>query len=225
MKLRLSVIGILIALTFTACGSRFFVVKDKYDSVKKVALVQYTINPHIALGTASTDDAKWEVVAKNLPSFVKAMSGSNYVVSAPDEVLGNAAYKAAGKEHFEGYYTGKGMRVFSDVSDQVEAATISPEQAKALCAALNVDAVAVVYDSWGIDSYAMGFKGRTMNTYVLNMFDKEGNRVWGDTVTGSAEEGFPMVAGVISTDVPTWVLNNNQSFEAALATAKTHFAP
>lgn len=218
MKLRISMLAVVVALMSTGC-SKFFVVKDKYDAVKKVALVQYAINPHMMLGTANADEAKFETAAKNTASFVKTMSGPAYTVMPMEELLANAGYK--GKDAVEGYYTAKGMKFVTDDTKAIEAATLSPDNAKALCAALGVDGVAVIYDSWGMETYAFGFRGHTLNSYSFGLYDKDGTKVWSDTIYNSAsEEGFPVAGGVIATDVATWVLNGNQSFEAALVKAK-----
>ena len=220
MKLRLSMLVAAVALLSTGCN-KFFVVKDKLDAVKKVAVVSYVINPHIMLGTASADEAKWDVAAKNVASYVKVMTAGDMMVVPAEEVIASEKYKAMGKETVDGYYTAKGMRFFSDAREELEGALIPPDTAKALAEGLGVDGVIVIYDSWGLESYAFGFRGKTNNTYSFALFDKSGTKVYSDTIYGAkSEEGFALAGGVISTDVATWVLNNNQSFESALTTAK-----
>lgn len=82
----------------------------------------------------------------------------------------------------------------------------------------------MIYESWGIESYALGFRAHARNGYIMNMFDKNGTRVWGDVVWGTSEEGMGLAAGVIASDVPTYVLNNTQAFTAALKEANEHIA-
>lgn len=221
MKLRLSLLVVLVGVMSTGC-SRYFMQKDKFDAVKKVAVVSYTIDPHMLLGTASADDAKFNTAAKNVETIVKNMSGGEMVVVPAAEVMNNEKYKAMGKEAIDGYYTAKGMRILTEDSEQLNQATITPDTAKQLAEALGVDGVVLVHDSWGMEQYALGFKGRTRNNYSFTMFDKDGTKVWSDTVSGSSEEGFPLAAGVIATDVDNWVVNNNQSLEAAMVEAKKH---
>ena len=40
MKLRYSLVLVVAAVSFVSCGSKFFIQKDAYATVKKVALVQ-----------------------------------------------------------------------------------------------------------------------------------------------------------------------------------------
>ena len=78
-----------------------------------------------------------------------------------------------------------------------------------------------------MDVYVLGirrfnFKAHSNNAYVLNMFDKNGTKVWGDVVWGVSDEGFATPGGVVSTDVANYLLNNTQAMTVALTTAKEH---
>jgi hypothetical protein len=224
MKLRNSIVLACIALFSTGCGSKYFIQKDAYTGVKKVALVQHVINPHLLLGTANSDEAKLGTAEKDFEVLTKEMA-SSYAVTPLAEMTANPAYTGAGgKAAWEGYYSAKGAAYFSADEETLQSATIPAETAKKLCEGLGVDAVAVIYESWGIQSYAMGFRAKSRNAYVMNMFDKTGARVWGDVVWGESEEGMPLAVGVLATDVPTYVLNNTQAFTAALKEANEHIA-
>ncbi|MBS1151057.1 MAG: hypothetical protein H6Q89_2755 [Myxococcaceae bacterium] len=224
MKLRFSLVLASIALFSTGCASKYFIQKDAYTAVKKVALVQHAINPHFLLGTANADEAKTKTVEKNFEVITKEMAGS-YAVTPLAEMVANPAYTGAGgKAAWDGFYTAKGAAFFSADEDTLRAATIPADTAKKLCEGLGVDAVAVIYEDWAIESYALGFRAKSRNGYIMNMFDKNGVKVWGDVVWGTSEEGMGLVGGVISTDVDTYVLNNGQSFAAALKEANEHIA-
>lgn len=224
MKPRYSLVLASIALFSTGCASKYFIQKDAYTAVKKVALVQHAINPHFLMGTANSDEAKTVTAEKNYEVITKEMAPS-YAVLPLAEMTGNAAYTGAGgKDKWDGYYSAKGAMFFSPDEEQLEAATIPADTAKKLCEGLGVDAVAVIYESWGIESYALGFRAHSRNGYVMNMFDKNGAKVWGDVVWGTSEEGMGLTAGIISTDVATYVLNNGQAFGAALKEAQEHIA-
>jgi hypothetical protein len=221
VKLRIS-LSLTAVAVLAACGQKFFVAKDKADAVKKVAVVQYVINPHILLGPAAAEDAKTTVAAKNIETFAKELGNKYQVVPAAD-VLSNAGYTGAGgKPAWEGYYTGKGLHYFSPDEDQLQNATLAPETAKKLCESLGVDAVVAVYDSWRVQTFAMGFKGHSLAEYAINMYDKDGNRVWGGNVSGESETDFATPGGIISTDVDTWAKANNESFTVALSQVKTN---
>ncbi len=224
MKLRFSLVLASIALFSTGCASKYFIQKDAYTQVKKVAVVQHAINPHFLLGTANSDEAKTGTVEKDFEVITKEMAAA-YAVTPLAEMTANAAYTGAGgKDKWDGYYSAKGAMFFSADEDTLKDAVIPAETAKKLCEGLGVDAVAVIYESWGIESYALGFRAKSRNGYVMNMFDKNGTKVWGDVVWGTSEEGMGLTAGVISTDVPTYVLNNGQAFSAALKEATEHIA-
>ena len=224
MKLRYSLVLASIALFSTGCASKYFIQKDAYAGVKKVAVVQHAINPHFLLGTANSDEAKTKTVEKDVEVMTKEMAGS-YAVTPLAEMVANPAYTGAGgKNAWEGYYSAKGAAFFSADEDMLQAATIPADTAKKLCEGLGVDAVAVIYESWGIESYALGFRAKSRNGYVINMFDKNGTKVWGDVVWGTSEEGMGLAAGVLASDVDTYVLNNGQAFAAALKEANEHIA-
>ncbi len=222
MKMRLAALISGVSLVFAACGASFFVAKDKADAVKKVAVVQYAINPHMLLGPAAVDDAKFNVAAQNVETFGQELGNTYQVVPAAD-VLANAGYAGAGgKPTWDGYYSGKGMHYFSADEDSLTQATLPPDVAKKLCEALGVDAVVAVYDSWAVQTFAMGFKGHTLPRYAINMFDKDGNRVWGGEVSGESETDFATPGGVVATDVDVWTKANNESFKVALSQVKTN---
>jgi hypothetical protein len=222
MKTRFAALISVVALVGSACGAAFFVAKDKTDAVKKVALVQYAINPHILLGPAAVDDAKFNIAAKNVETFGKELGNTYQIIPAAD-VLANAGYTGAGgKPAWDGYYSGKGMHYFSADEDSLTQATLPPDVAKKLCEALGVDGVVAVYDSWGVQTFAMGFQGHSLPSYTINMFDKDGNRVWGGQVSGESETSFATPGGVISTDVEVWTKANNESFTVALSQVKTN---
>ncbi len=223
MKLRNSLVLVFVAMLFAACGSKYFMLKEAYAPVKKVALVQWAINPHLLMGTAAQDDARSGTADKVWETYGKLMA-NNYQVMPFAEMSANAAYTGAGgKAAAEGYYTAKGAMFFSPDNDGLEAGTISADAAKKLCEGLGVDGVVVGYESWGTAPQGFGFTSHARNAYVLNMFDKSGVKVWGDVVWGESKgDGFPSPAGIIGGDVAIYVGANNEAMTEALAEANTH---
>jgi hypothetical protein len=217
-----SVVAVAVLFAATGC-SRFFVQKDAYLAVKRVAVVQHAINPHLLLGSANVPEAKTQTAEENVKTFVKEFTGGTYEVVSLDELKANAAYKAVGTATLDGYYTAPGMR-FVTGEETVEEATLTPDQAKKLAEDLKVDAVAVVYESWGTAPYALGFKAKAYSTFVVNMYDKTGIRVWGDVAAGESEEGMATPGGIIATELSNLVLNFNQSYAAALTSMKGRLA-
>ena len=223
MKLRNSLVLVFVALSFVGCGSKYFMMKDAYTPVKKVALVQYAINPHLLLGNPSTDDARNGTAATSWDTYSKVMA-NQYQVMPFAEMTANPGY-TGGKPTWEGYYTAKGAHYFSADTDTLEAATIPADTAKKLCEALGADGVVVVYEGWGMQTFAFGFKGHSFNSYVINLFDKTGARVWGDVVWGESEgDGFATPGGVVATETPIYIQQNTSAMTVALNLAQAHIS-
>jgi hypothetical protein len=215
------VVGMLLVLS--GCfHTSYYVQKDAFLGAKKVALVQYAINPHALLGTPNAPEAKEQTAAKAWEIFAQQMAGHYAVVPLADMMAAPAYGKAGGKANMDGYYTAKGASFFSPSSDDIENAMLTPDVAQHLCQELGVDAVAVIYDSWGLNTYAMGFRAHSRNGYVMNLFDKQGIRIWGAAVQGESEEGMAAPGGVISTDLSSYLLNNQQAFTRALQDVNAH---
>lgn len=220
-RIALSLVVAATALVGTGC-SRYFIQKDAYNAVKKAALVQYAVNPHMLLGTPSADDVRNGTPERNVASFLKEMNGKPYQLMPTAEMIANPGY-ATGAEKLEGYHTAKGMRFFGD-SKAAEEATLTPDQAKKLCADLGVDAVIAVYESWGQVSRAMGFKAAARSYFFVNMYDKNGTRIWGDFVGGESEESVAAPGGIFATDPESMIANFNAAFLAAAKEMSEHLA-
>jgi hypothetical protein len=140
-------------------------------------------------------------------------------------VLANAGYTGAGgKPTWEGYYSGKGMHYFSADEESLTNATLAPDVAKKLCEALQVDGVVVVYDSWIVQYFGfMNLKAHTRPSYTINLFDKDGNRVWGGTLSGESQTELDTPpGGAVAAGVDMWTKANNESFAIALSQVKTN---
>ncbi|MBL8951831.1 MAG: hypothetical protein JNK82_13700 [Myxococcaceae bacterium] len=223
MKTRIAALASLLSLAFAACGASFFVAPDKKEAVKKVAVVQYAINPHILVGIPNDENAKLEVAKLNVETFGKEL-GNTYQIVPASEVLANAAYTGAGgKPTWEGYYSATGMHYFSPDEEQLKNATLPPDVAKKLCEALGVDGVVAIYDSWVIQQFGfMNLKAHTVPRYTINLFDKDGNRVWGGILSGeSTTELDTPPGGAVTGTVDTWAKANNESFTIAMSQVKT----
>jgi hypothetical protein len=209
------------AFALTGC-SHFFIQKDGYGAVKKAALVQFALNPHLLLGTPTSDDVRAAAADHDANAFVAAMSGKPYQLVPLAELTAQPAYAAEGRDKWDGYYTGKGMRFSSTDEDALQHATLAPDQAQRLCNEVGVDAVVVVYESWGERSAAMGFQMVAANAYWVNMYDKNGVRVWGDVVRGGSDDGVPSPGGIISIDQANFITTWGQALTAAMNDLAAH---
>lgn len=216
MKLRLVAPLVVLAVFFTSCG--FMILRDKYDAVKKVALVQYALNPGMVYGTPSDDAVRDEVVTKNLDIFVKEL-GNNWQLIPPAELAANPAYTAAGKPTIEHYVTPKSMRIISE--EGARNAELTPEEAKKLCADLGVDGVIAIAESWGVQ--VNFFQGISNNTYWINMYDKDGTKIMSDVVGGRSEQNFGVPpGGAIATEQVTWVKASGEAFKSGMEQVRGH---
>ncbi len=209
---------VLMAFALTGC-SRFFMKKESYSQVKKVALVHYALNPRLFFGTTQSEEARAMSAEANVKAFLEKMNGPLAFMTL-EELKANAAYQAMGKEKLDGYYTAPAMRFVTEDAQMNERGELPPAVAKELCEKLGVDAVVAVADSWNLAPYALGFRTKIVSTLWLNMYDKTGDRIWTDVTNGESDEGMSYTAGVVSTDVPTVVLNSKQAVAAAVAPMK-----
>lgn len=216
MKLRFAIGFVAVTLLLAACG-RFMVVKDKFDATKKVALVQYAINPHFLLGYPNAEEAKVNTATQNIATFQKQMANVFEVVPA-DAMQGNAAYSGAGKPTIDGWYSAKGMRFFDE--EHLNDGELTPDVAKKLCADLGVDAVVTITESWAQPQVSW-FKGTANNTYYVNAYDKDGTKIWADAAFGHSTETFGVPpGGVIASDNDNWQKVQGEAFNDALTQFK-----
>ncbi len=205
-------VAIVASLALTGC-SRFFIVKDSYNAVTRLALVQYAVNPHIMMGTVNSDEAHFGVANANVKSFVDKMNGKPFSVMPIEEMKANPGY--TGSAALDGYFTAPGMKFFTD-DKGASKAELSADTAKQLCAALNVDAVAIIYDSWGQQSAAMGFQAKASPVTFASIYDKTGSRIFSDVVHSTSDESMASPGGIIATDVATVVKSFNEAFNMSL---------
>ena len=168
-------------------------------------------------------EAKPAVVEKNYEIFSKAM-GNDWQIMPLAEMTANAAYTGAGMAEARGWNTGKGLRFFSDAWGDLSSATIPPEEAKKLCAGLGVDAVVMVSETWNIQQSF--FNGQTVNDITVNMFDKDGTRVWGDSAFHRESDtsfGVPP-PGVVAAEPEIWVKACGESMTKAVEGFRAHLA-
>jgi hypothetical protein len=215
---------IVIALVSSGCASRFYIQKDKYLALKRLALVQYGGNTGIQMGTANVPEAQTEIATTNYAIFVEKMNGHPYQVLPMSAVISNATYKSVGKAEFQGFYTAPGLRFLSTSEDAINDAQIGGPLAAKLCEALKVDAVAVLSERWALTPYAMGFKSYASPVIAVVVYDHTGARIFEDDAREDSQEGMATPAGVVSTDVKNLVLNFNQSFRASMASLQQHIA-
>lgn len=194
--LRNLVLGSLVV--FTGCVSSTFN-KAAYDGVKKAAVVQYALNPSVILGTTNSAEARQKSADANSAQVAAKLAGLGFEIISLEQVKNTDGYKSLGSDSVKGYYLPEGSRVFN--TKDTRTAGLTPEEAKALCAALGVDAVITATENWSLQQRAMGFKGVLSSGLIVAMYDKDGVPVFKNYAQQPAEQSFPLAAGVVSGSV------------------------
>src|SRR4051812_5050387 len=81
------------AALLASCGPKLVFNKSAYDGVKKVAVVQYAVNPGGLLGATNANDVQKAVAEANLKNVVEKLSGLGYEIIPIDQVKANEAYQ------------------------------------------------------------------------------------------------------------------------------------
>ncbi len=198
----------------------FHVVRPKLDAVKRIALVQYAINPHVTMGYTLSDNAKTIPATADIETFSRMLS-ERFQVMAPFEVVSNPDYQALGKDKIDGWYTAAGMRIVDE--RHLRQAHLDREVVIRLCAALKVDAVVAVTNSWG-EGLAGLFHATAQNIYSLAAYDTDGERIWSDTVYGISTHTFGTPPGGVVSDDASWAQLQGEAFAGAVDQFRRHVA-
>jgi hypothetical protein len=214
-RARLKVSALALCL-LSSCA--FHVVRPKLDAVKRIALVQYVINPHLTMGYTVSDNAKVIPATSDIEVFSRMLS-ERFQVMAPFEVVSNPDYQALGKDKVDGWYTAAGMRIVDD--RHLKQGHIDREVAIRLCAALKVDAVVAITNSWG-EGLAGVFQATARNIYALSAYDTDGEKIWSDTVYGLSQHTFGTPPGGVISDDASWAQLQGEAFAGAVDQFKRH---
>jgi hypothetical protein len=166
------------------CG-HFRVVKDRYQQTKSVAIVQFVgepakdLTPPFDLNNL-TGPSPYERLATNdaiaLQDFLKTRG---FKVLPLDEMVQSDKYNAKGDNVPNGYFTPKGMRLFT-ARYNVGQGDISFMTANALAKELGVDAVVVVHSLWKAESTGLGINKVARTIVRVQMVDKMSSQIWED---------------------------------------------
>jgi hypothetical protein len=204
------------ALTLAACGAKIVFNKAAYDSVKKVAIVHYALNPSTLLGASNAGDVQKAVADANLKTVVEKLTGLGYEIVPLADMQANPEYQKFAAEQ-SGFVAPTGMRLPAESKAWEQSALPAPTAA-ALATALGVDAVVVVSENWRTYNRGGfgGFVRVAFNSGVfVQMIDKAGVQVWADAASEGSNEGLASVGGILTS--PDGVQQNaTESVSASL---------
>jgi hypothetical protein len=193
-------LGLALVALLAGCVTAAATVKPSAP-INKVALVSFSVANwgDMVSGTAGNAKAT-ELINSTLAGLATTteskLSGFMHVTRASG-FINHAGYRSLGVKNELGLMlpkvNGVPYPVFSKSNDDVIAAKLTPEQAKKLCADLQVDAVVVVYSEW---AWAMGHfvpTKRALAKDVVAVWDRSGNLVFFKRVdeTGDGVIGGP----------------------------------
>ncbi len=106
---------------------------------------------------------RWEV--KKTASFVKS---SGYRQQGVERQLLSVLVPSPG---------GQPMTIFTNVSKEIKTGIIDPAKAKALCTALQVDAVVLVFSEWTTKTGGVVPTTKAVSKNILSVWDKNGQKL------------------------------------------------
>jgi hypothetical protein len=212
------------ALTLAACGAKIVFNKGAYDTVKKVAVVHYALNPSTLLGATNAGDVQKQVADANLKIVVEKLTGLGYDILPLDEMKANAEYQKFAAEQ-SGFVAPTGMRLPAE-SKAWEQSVLPAPTAQQLAAALGVDAVVVVSENWRTYNRG-GFGGFVRVAFNSGLFvqliGKDGVQIWADAASEGSNEGMASVGGILTS--PDGVQQNaTESVSASLDVMRERLA-
>ncbi len=170
----------LLTLLIACRGGGLYVRSDSIARVRRLAIVQYVINPHVYTGTLGISKVRNRVIETNIVTFGQLIAHRGWQLMPLAEVVSARVYQS-GQVALPGYFTMTGMRFFTG-AERVEQAMLDPTTASTLCDYLGVDAVVAIYDSYELIDNGPPFvpKSSANSKIVLNAYDRSGAVIWSD---------------------------------------------
>ncbi len=230
-----SFLGLVLVALLAGCVTAA-AIKKPSAPINKVALVSLSVANwgDMVSGTAGNAKAE-ELINSTLAGLVAPTENKLATfmhVTRASGFINHAGYRSLGVKNELGLMVpkvnGTSFAIFSKNNDDVIAAKLTPEQAKKLCADLQVDAVVVVYSEW---AYAMGHfvpTKRALAKDVVSVWDRHGDLVFNKRVdeTGEGVLGGPYGPIVVNEGtIKQWGGAYNKAFEQIAAEMKTTLKP
>ncbi len=158
--------------------------KISSDAKKEVAIVSFAVNNYGAMyGQGAIDPVLIKENMNILLSETEEILERYWKVKPVKSFAHEASYfdLSIGKTRqglFAPEIAGRSMPTFTDKRNDVVKGNLSPEIAKELCKALNVDAVVLYYSEWTLDSgkFVPTIKALTKN--CVSMYDGKGKKLF-----------------------------------------------
>ncbi len=133
--------------------------------------------------------------------------------------INNAEYRKIGVEKTLSVYVpqinGTDMPVFTQVSKEIKGGVIDAEKAKALCKALKVEGVVVIFSEWGAKTGSFVPTTKALTKNILTVWDSNGNNVFKKRVdmVGNKSLGVGLFKAVNEETIGEWRDAYNRALE------------
>lgn len=180
-----AVLCLAVIMSGTIMGS-FAFAKDT-SAIKKVAVVSFSVSD--VAGTVRAGSVGTSSVAGLMKSKVNGMLaeaekklGRKWTVVKASSFITNAAYRGQSVENkltvFLPTVGGKVMPVFTQVGKEIKGGQIDPDKAKAICKALGVDGIVLIFSEWSAKTGSMVPTTKAITKNVLTVWDRNGTMVF-----------------------------------------------
>lgn len=213
-RFSLSIAALAALSMLAACGGGGPNLKAELDASKqnkaKIALVSLYISD-FGRSLAITNGNVGELITKKMDEMVaqtETSLGTSWTVVPAASIVTNEGYtKLAKAEAKDNLYTATNMKLFSAERGEQVKTKLDPQLAKDLCAALQVDLIAVVYSEWTTVTGGFIPTTKAYAKTVFSIYDNQGRQLFKDRkdVEGSKTLGAMGLAAVNEDTLNVWV--------------------
>lgn len=180
---------VIVSLLVIATGfvSSSIVSAGEGAGIKKIAIASFTVSD--MAGTVRVGSVGAKSVPKLISGAINGMLndaekklGHKWKVTATSSFIGSAGYRKQGVPKTLTVYVpkinGMDMPVFTQESKEIKSGTIDPQKAAALCKALNVDGIVLIFSEWSAKTGNFVPTTKAITKNVFTLYDRSGRQVF-----------------------------------------------
>lgn len=194
--------------------------------IKKVAVVSLSVSDwggSVKGGGVGgdMDRTMWDATTKMLED-TEARLAKQYQVVKASTFVKNKAYQNQAVERTLGVYVpivkGDKLGVFTQDSRSIKRGDLAPEKAQALCKALGVDGVFLIFSEWTAKTGGFVPLTKAVSKNIVSLWDAQGKKVFTRRVDkmGSRTIGGMGVKAVTADTISEWTGTYKQSLDIIL---------
>ncbi len=174
-------VGMWVAAALVGCGGPMSVASfSRQSQGQRIAVVSVAVNDFGGALQGWNSTRTGDLMASRAAAMVQVAEtalAQRFTVVPAASFVTSPAYMSVphgGHEVAVPVVNGAVMPVFGFSRGELVGASISPEQAQALCAAAGTDYVAVIYSEWGVATGGFIPTSKAMAKTILSIFDAQG---------------------------------------------------